>query len=315
MESFQTILFAADFSDASTEAFRMACSLAVAGRSRLHVLHVVEADLVPKETAFLGQVAVPYYDANADGDHDDELKQKLRAAYVPNSPIDVVYHVRAGHAAAEILRMAEWTGADLIVVGTHGRTGLSWLLAGSVATSVMRRASRPVLAMHDGSKHPRDAEQPPTILHPTDFSENSEAALRVARELARDLGARLILFHAAPFDVYVQDMAVPVDLSLYREELEDMRRRVDQGDLKYPVETRLCQGEAADEITRAAAELGNGLIVMGTHGRSGLARLLFGSVTEFVLPRADCPVLAVKAPVRAWVTEVDETSGCVASTD
>ncbi|MGP0063664.1 MAG: universal stress protein [Isosphaeraceae bacterium] len=314
MESFRTILFAADFSDASVEAFRMACSLAAEGRTRLHVLHVVEANLVPEETAFLGQVNVPYYDASSDGDRHEQLKQKLRAAYAPNAPIDVAYYVRDGHAAAEILGLAGELGADLIVVGTHGRTGLSWLLTGSVATSVMRRAACPVLALH-ASNNPRDVEQTPTILHPTDFSENSEPALRVARHLARDLGARLILLHVAPFDIYVQETAVPVDLSLYREELEQTGRRVDGQDLKYPVETRLCQGEPADEIIRTAAELGNGLIVMGTHGRTGLSRLLFGSVAEFVLPRANCPVLAVKNSSRAWTADVDEPSRCIAMSD
>jgi nucleotide-binding universal stress UspA family protein len=314
MEPFQTILFAADFSDASVEAFRMACSLAVEGRTRLHVLHVVEPNMVPEDPSFLGQMGVLYYQTGSDRGRDERLEQELRLAYVPATPVDATYRVKEGHAAAEILRMADETAADLIVLGTHGRTGLSWLLTGSVATSVMRRAPCPVLALH-ASNNPRNVEQPPTILHPSDFSDNSEAALRIARQLARDLGARLTVLHVAPFDTYVQEMAVPVDLSLYREELEEMRRRVDGPDLKYPVELRLRQGEAPDEIIRTASELVNGLIVMGTHGRTGMGRLLFGSVTEFVLPRASCPVLAVKSPDRAWATEVDEPSRCVAATD
>ncbi len=312
MEPFQTILFAADFSDASAEAFRVACSLAVEGQTRLHVLHVVETRSVPEDTSFLGQVNIQYYEASSDRDRDERLEQELRMAYVPGTPVDVAYGVREGHAAAEILCTAGEVGADLIVVGTHGRTGLSKLLTGSVATSVMRRASCPVLALH-ASNDPRKAEQPLTILLPSDFSENSEFALRVARELARDLGAQLTILHVAPFDTYVQDMAVPVNLSLYREELERIRRRVEGPDLKYPVETRLIQGEPADEIIRTAAELGNGLIVMGTHGRTGLGRLLFGSVTEFVLPRVNCPVLAVKTPFRTWASEIIEPSPCVAS--
>jgi nucleotide-binding universal stress UspA family protein len=62
------------------------------------------------------------------------------------------------------------------------------------------------------------------------------------------------------------------------------------------VETRLSQGEAAAEILRTADEIGADLIVMGTHGRTGLSRLLIGNVAESVLPKADCPVMVVKAP-------------------
>src|SRR5262249_47963001 len=92
------------------------------------------------------------------------------------------------------------------------------------------------------------------------------------------------------------DMTVPVDPGVYREALAEECQLIDGPDLKYPVETRLARGDAAEEILRAATELDCGLIVMGTHGRTGLSRLLMGSVTEYVVPRADCPVLAVKTP-------------------
>jgi nucleotide-binding universal stress UspA family protein len=294
MQPFQTILFAADFSENSQEAFRMACSLAVEGQTRLHILHVVEPDWTPEEPAGLGQ-AIQFYDAGTDGGCDEAVKRRLCAAYVPSQPVEVDYDTRHGDAAMEIIRRAEAVRADLIVVGTHGRTGLSWLLAGSVANSVLRRALCPVLAVRSPTRghHPKEFR---IILHPTDFSPNSEEALRVAHALARDLGVRLVLFHVAPFDVFLSDMVVPADPQVYSDALEEVRRRVDGPDLKYAVETRYARGEAADEIIRAAQEPGCGLIVMGTHGRSGLARLLFGSVAEYVLPRADCPVLVVKTP-------------------
>jgi universal stress protein A len=134
------------------------------------------------------------------------------------------------------------------------------------------------------------------ILHPTDFSPNSEAALRVAHALARDLGVRLVIHHVVPFDGFLSDAVVPMDPRVYCDALAEVRRRVDGPDLKYPVETRYSRGEAADEIILAAQEKACGLIVMGTHGRTGLARLLMGSVAEYVLPRADCPVMVVKTP-------------------
>jgi nucleotide-binding universal stress UspA family protein len=119
----------------------------------------------------------------------------------------------------------------------------------------------------------------------------------VARSLARDFGARLILLHVLPVEVVMEGtMAAELDPAAFRDALETMRRRLDGPDLKYPVETDLIHGFAPEEITRMASVLGCDLIVMGTHGRSGLGRLLMGSVAESVVPRADCPVLVVKPP-------------------
>jgi nucleotide-binding universal stress UspA family protein len=295
MKPFQTILFGADFSEGSREAFRAACSLAVAGETRMHVLHVIEPHWVPEEPVPYGQAVVEFYDAKADGSYNLALQRRMREMYAPDIPIDVEYHLREGDAAAELMRMAGELRPDLIVVGTHGRTGLSWLLAGSVATSIIRRAPCPVMALHRPER-PRKAEEIRVILHPTDFSEGCEAGLRVARSLARDLGARLVLFHVVPYGFYANDMTVPVDPRSYLEALEEERQLIDGPDLKYPAEVRMARGDAAEEILRAAEELDCGLIVMGTHGRTGLNRLLMGSITESVVPRAECPVLAVKTP-------------------
>jgi nucleotide-binding universal stress UspA family protein len=191
--------------------------------------------------------------------------------------------------------MAREIASDLIVMGTHGRTGMRSLLAGSVAIAVMRRAHCPVLALRS-PEVPREAKEIRMILHPTDFSVDSEAVLRVARSLARDLGARLVILHVAPLDILSSGtMTAPVDPRVYNDLLEDVRKRVDGPDLKNRVETEFTRGDAAAEILRAASELGSDLIVMGTHGRTGLSRLLMGSVAEFVLPRASCPVLVVKS--------------------
>jgi nucleotide-binding universal stress UspA family protein len=310
MTPFQTILFATDFSESSHQAFRAACSLGVEGRTRLHVVHVIEPHWVPEDPTFLGQAGVQFYDANLDGDREAQVKTMLRSRYAPDIPIEVEYHVKEGNPASEIVRLADAVKADLIVVGTHGRTGLSWMLAGSVANAVMQRAGCPVLAVRSSGLS-ETGEPIQTILHPTDFSDRSDAALRVARELARDLGSRLILLHVAPFDVYIHDMTVPVDLGASRAALDDLRRRVDGSDLKYPVESRLSQGDPAEEILRRAAELDSGLIVMGTHGRTGVGRLLFGSVTEYVLPRAKCPVLAVRSRTN---TPAENPASCAVTT-
>jgi nucleotide-binding universal stress UspA family protein len=295
MQPFRTILFGADFSDNSHDAFRAACSIAVDSQTRVIVVHVAEPNLVPEEPVYFGQAGVQFYDAGADRSHLESLKTKLREVYVPNHPVNVEYHTREGEPAQEILRLAQETGSDLIAMGTHGRTGLRWLLAGSVATAVMRRARCPVLALRSAEVRPEPADVG-VILHPTDFSAESRPALQLARALARDLGARLIVLHVAALDLVAGGaITSPVDPSIYKEALEDIRRRVDGPDLKYPAETQIVRGDAADGILQAADLNKCDLIVMGTHGRSGLGRLLMGSVAEFVLPRASCAVLVVKS--------------------
>jgi nucleotide-binding universal stress UspA family protein len=137
-----------------------------------------------------------------------------------------------------------------------------------------------------------------TILHPTDFSERSAYAFRLACSLARDHGARLIVMHILPPPQTVAYEAMPMlpmHPPTYRKELEAKLHN-----LKVPegveVEYRLEEGFASAEIVRLASELPCDLIVMGTHGRSGFGRFLLGSVAEQVLRKASCPVLTVKAP-------------------
>lgn len=134
-----------------------------------------------------------------------------------------------------------------------------------------------------------------TILVPTDFSE-AAAALRLAGSLARDHGARVVLLHAAEPTVTVLDAGL-----LQFENAPpwaELRGRLDRlaAGVGVPVECRLARGKPAAETLRAAEEIGCDLIVMGTQGKSGLMRVLFGSVAEEVLRHATCPVLTVRTP-------------------
>jgi nucleotide-binding universal stress UspA family protein len=255
-----------------------------------------------EDSVYFGQQTIRYLPAARDPAELASQNERLREAYAPGRALDVSYRTREGTAADEILRFSDEIGCDLIVMGTHGRTGLRRLLAGSVAEAVLRGARCPVLALRSAGL-PREGGRVPLILHPTDFSEGSEPALRTARVLARDRGARLILLHVSPPDVVVDGtMVVGVDPRAERDSLEVIRARTDGPDLKYPVDARLVWGRAAVEILRMAGEVGCGLIVMGTHGRTGLGRLLVGSVAEEVLRGARCPVLAIKVPFPAPAT-------------
>ena len=133
MPLFQTILVAADFSESSRQAFRVACSLARADKTRMIVLHVVEPLYVAEEPVYFGQQTVHFSVVERDPGEYESLQRRLRQSYVPDHPLEVEYRTRDGTPAEEILSSAEELGCDLIVMGTHGRTGLDRLLSGSVA--------------------------------------------------------------------------------------------------------------------------------------------------------------------------------------
>lgn len=314
MSSFDTILIAADFSEASREAFGAACSLARGGGSRLYVLNVMEPRYEPEPTTFLGDQTARFLRVARDPSEHESIKEQLREAYAPEQPQEVTYLATEGEAAEEILRASEEFGCELIVLGTHGRKGIRRLLAGSVAEAVLRRAKCPVLALRS-QNGPRKDKPIQVILHPTDFSEASEAPLQVARLLARDFGSRLVLLYVMPTQLVVDGMmAVGIDPQAELDSLEVIRSRIDGPDLKHPVEVRLENGSAAFQILEVAENIGADLIVMGTHGRSGVGRLLMGSEAETVLRRADCPVLAVKGPAKAAVAST-KSSVAVAAAD
>jgi nucleotide-binding universal stress UspA family protein len=134
-----------------------------------------------------------------------------------------------------------------------------------------------------------------TILHPTDFSENSERAFDVACTLARACGARLVVLHVAE-----RSPAPRLELTqvLPRQEpLAELERRLRwhrPPDPGMRVEYRLEQGDAAGEVLAVARETGADLVVLGMHTRAGLGRLLGGGVADAVLRHAPCAVMVVR---------------------
>jgi nucleotide-binding universal stress UspA family protein len=136
-----------------------------------------------------------------------------------------------------------------------------------------------------------------SILHATDFSEHSEYAFKLASALARDYGAKLLILHVidAPVPLYAEIPITPDPLEI-EEEARRKLHELEVSDGKAQVERRVTTGDPPDEILRAAEESGCDLIVLGTHGRTGLGRLLMGSVAEHVIRKASCPVLTVRVP-------------------
>lgn len=153
-----------------------------------------------------------------------------------------------------------------------------------------------------------------SILHPTDFSERSLHAFRLACSLARDHEAQLVVLHVAAPPPIAYGSGVPVfdqleeNRAVYLEKLAQLQPR----DPGIRVEYRLERGEAAGQIVRVAKEIGCDLIVMGTHGRTGFGRLMMGSVAEEVLRKAPCPVLSLKAATPfGWLAAEPVSAGAV----
>ncbi|MFI5454928.1 MAG: universal stress protein [Isosphaerales bacterium] len=140
-----------------------------------------------------------------------------------------------------------------------------------------------------------------TILHPTDFSENSRYAFQTACALARDYQATLLVLHVMMPSVSPLMEEPPPDPLRSAESQQSLAKLPwpQPSDPRIRVEHRLAEGDPAEEILRLTEALHCDLVVMGSHGRTGLRRVLTGSVAEEVLRKAVCPVLVVRTPLRA----------------
>ncbi len=199
--------------------------------------------------------------------------------------------------AAAVLRYAAENGIDLIVSGTHGRRGFRRMILGSVAEEVVRLSRCPVLTVGGEAAH-HLGEHMKSVLVPVDFSGESARTLVLARQLCHNNQARLDVLHVVEetmhpafyntgvFSVY--DLRPDLDTRAMHE-MERIYQ--DAGGPNVDVTFALRQGHAAHEIADYAAGQGSDLIVMSTHGLTGLSHVLIGSVAESVVRTAPCPVL------------------------
>lgn len=238
--------------------------------------------------------------SSIDGDADGIFKDV-------NVRFEVLRDVAAGPA---LLAYADENDIDLIIVGTHGRRGFQRMLMGSVAEEVVRKATCPVLTMHD--KLDRALELTSRrIVAPVDFSQHSLQAVRNAKELAHVLKSDLLLVHVLEerlhpafynTGMFSQYDAVPDIENRAQEELHRFFEQASGPDVTVDYQVR--RGNAVREITRTAREQSPALIVMATHGLTGLDHFLMGSVTEKVVRQSECPVLTVKSFGKRLVDEV-----------
>lgn len=300
------ILVPTDFSDCSESAFTLASALARRYGAELHLLHVVVlfADDPNDPEARFPESEAAYRRLEA------ASKAALDSLMARSDAAELTVHRVQRYAVApapEIIGYASENDVDLIVLGTHGRRGVRRFLLGSVAEETVRAAHCPVLTVRADRSEARFGR----ILVPFDFSADAERALETARALATatgaDGGAAIDLLHviAPPMD---PDIYVPlhdpsrsfsyVELSAEVEKTLAERFATGTGDEPESgaVSVHVRDGHPAAVIAEFAAERGSDLIVLGSHGLSGLRRFLLGSVSQNVVRAAACPVLVMRSP-------------------
>jgi len=289
------ILFPTDFSDLSSDALAYALFLARKYKAELHMLHIVVMHTEDPHN--------PDHHFPDDAAIRDKLSRLIKAQLSTDTAKNdlTIKHVQLRNisAASAVVDYAEEQDIDLIVMSTHGRRGLRNLLLGSTAAEVVRTAPCSILTIR------RHENVVPgyirNVLVPTDFSEPAAEALAVARDVASRYEADLQVLHV------FEDVIHPAFYNMGKMSIKDLQPDIEERTVEtmkklltsapgpeVTAEYYVLEGHAGRDIPRFAEEHDSDLVVISTHGLSGLEQLLIGSVTEKVVRRTECPVLVVK---------------------
>jgi nucleotide-binding universal stress UspA family protein len=302
MIEIRRILCPVDFSDHSRRALDNAIAIARWYEARVTVLHVFS----PAPVAAIGRGPIAFEPIVLTPIDREQLLADTKAFADQEGASGVVIDavVREGTTAAEILDQATSTKADLLVIGTHGRSGFERLVLGSVAEKVLRQANCPVMTVPKrlADAVPAGAVLYKRILCPVDFSESSLRALQYAVSLAQEADGQVIVLHVVGPE-FGSAAGIHYDAGTtaqkFLEEREHaVQRRLQQLVADAPdfcrMEPLMREGKPWREVLRAAAERGCDLIVMGVQGRGATDLMLFGSTTQHVVREAACPVLTLR---------------------
>jgi nucleotide-binding universal stress UspA family protein len=284
------ILCPVDFSQGATTALSIAVRLANDNNAELVVAHVFQ---LPTPLA-MGEPMLPSEVLTSVADDTKERLEMVLASARDLGAKRVTSMHLTGIPWVEIVDLLDRDRTfDLVVMGTHGRTGMSRMLLGSVTEKVVRHAPCSVMTMRADAT----AGSYSKILCPVDFSDASETAMDMAAAMR---GQAITLLHtieismpygADPYPaVYLRDMKERAEEELEREAAQLHRLA------EVPIKCELREGRAQYEITKLLDDdAAFDLVVVGSHGRTGLKRALIGSVAEAVVRHARCPVLVARS--------------------
>ena len=299
-EGFRKIVCPVYLDETSPQTLAYARHFAQLGDATISLLHVVPTD----ELHLLRKVYQPDKSGGADISTAERVAREHLEAIAQEHLGDSRYEILTqfnSNPAAGILEAQKETDADLVVMSSHGRTGLAHLILGSVAERVVRESVCPVLTVRQG-----DAEVAPSafqhILVPVDIADRSATALICAGQIAAQHGGTVYPLHVVPTeDIYLQRDVYRLQegegTSLVRaekvakERLAEVSQTYLEGVRYEPVVH--VSSDPARTFLEMEKEVGADLLVMATHGFTGLFHLLLGSLTEKMMREAGCPVLAL----------------------
>jgi nucleotide-binding universal stress UspA family protein len=311
MIELKKILYPTDFGESAEEALRYAAMLASQYDAELIMMHVVSLfsdgpSTAEEQISEMEQYAEKFA---------DQLHQQ--AEEIIDRTIEDESHkhlkmekliVRGFSPNQEVIRVTEEEDIDLVVMGTYGRGGVSHMLFGSTAEQVVRTANCPVLTVRHHAPHTFDFQRIRSILFPTDFSEYSKKALPYALSFAESYGADLHVLHVFEQRIhpafYIMDKSTPFDLDQgLRDRALDALDEFVYHDLRDKINfyCEVASGKPFVEIINYARDKEIDLIVIATHGLTGLEYMVIGSTTERVVRKAPCPVLSIKDPEHEFV--------------
>jgi nucleotide-binding universal stress UspA family protein len=305
---FKQILCPIDFSQTSIRALAYAYTLSAWYEAQLEVLHVV-----PEGSARLTPVLSDRLD---DGRPrpvtQEEVVAEIRHAILAAGAAGVnpTVVVEVGRAHERISSRAKTQHADLLVMGSHGRSGVNRLILGSVTENTLHTAPCPVFTVPAAaSSQPVEPVVLKRILCPIDFSPSALKALTYALDLGRQAGGSVTVLYALEY----MDLEEPAEPSSFdpcpqaivgsrrsrQRFIQDARTRLHaqlagEATTWCEIEEVVVIGRAHEAILRHARESGVDVIVMGAQGAGGLALMLYGSNTQHVVRAANCPVLTVR---------------------
>ncbi len=280
----KTLLLATDLSARSDRALERAMALAREHGARLTIAHVVDEDLPVALAEGQGKAA-----REAISQHVGSLTEDGD----PSVSIEVLF----GRAYVDVLKVAELTEADMVVVGVHREDAFKDMFRGTTAERIIRASAVPVLLVKDRASGPYQK-----IIVGVDFSVYSRRAVEFAIKFAPAGTFHLVHAFDVPFKGFLHDQTTKSEIEeRHREEFAHMIENemaaflTNTGADAPKLEQVLMEGTAREVIHRQVSSLKPDLLVIGTHGRTGVAHAFLGSVAEDLLAKPPCDVLAVKA--------------------
>jgi nucleotide-binding universal stress UspA family protein len=287
---FRNILVATDFSDSSRAALFEAIDLAKPNESRIHAVHVVT---YLEDVFRAARYPIP------DTKWRKSLQERVEKFFPKSLYLNSGRHTLIGGSIAEeILNFAAAHHCELIVTGTHGRSGLGRLLMGSVTNKLVRESHVPIMSVPEQRMEMSGLQIVKRILVAMDLSSTSTKVIKFAVEFASSLEAEIHLIHVIDpprIETYKRTLPIAdvIDSTCELNVDSSLQEMLEKYDLFTKAKVRTCIGDTAQEILRYAQQENCDYIVMGTHRRKELERALSGSVTASVLAETQVPIFTI----------------------